>query len=100
MPRTMLRSWDATTLLARGETIRFVLTNSGTVVHEYQIGPADKVAADAVDGVVVVEMDKLEAGGTHVVDYTFDGAGPYAFACHEPGHYEAGMKDTIELLGS
>ncbi len=42
----------------------------------------------------------LEAGGTHVVGYTFDGAGPYAFACHEPGHYEAGMKGTIELLGS
>ena len=82
-----------------GETIRFVLTNSGKAVHEFQVGPADKVAADEVDGVVVVEADALDAGSTHVVDYTFDGSGPYAYACHEPGHYEAGMKGTIDLIG-
>jgi len=83
--------------VARGETIRFVLTNSGTAVHEFQVGPADKVAADQVDGVVVLEADELDAGSTHVVDYTFDGDGPYAYACHEPGHYEAGMKGVINL---
>lgn len=85
--------------VATGETIRFVLTNSGKAVHEFQVGPADKVAADEVDGVVVVEADALDAGSTHVVDYTFDGSGPYAYACHEPGHYEAGMKGTIDLIG-
>ena len=58
------------------------------------------MAADEHDGVVVVEQDNLDAGSTHAVDYTFDGVGPYAFACHEPGHYEAGMKGTIELQGS
>ena len=83
--------------VAKGETIRFVLTNSGSVVHEFQVGPADKVAADEVDGVIVVEKDELDAGSTHAVDYTFDGTGPYAFACHEPGHYEAGMKGVIVL---
>ena len=83
--------------VAKGETIRFVLTNSGTVVHEFQVGPADKVAADEVDGTIVVEKDELDAGSTHAVDYTFDGAGPYAYACHEPGHYEAGMKGVIAL---
>lgn len=86
--------------VAKGETIRFVLTNSGTVVHEFQVGPADKVAADEVDGVVVLEKDELQAGSTHAVDYTFDGAGPYGYACHEPGHYEAGMKGAIELTGN
>jgi uncharacterized cupredoxin-like copper-binding protein len=83
--------------VAKGETIRFVLTNSGTAVHEFQVGPADKVAADEVDGVIVVEKDELDAGSTHAVDYTFDGSGPYAYACHEPGHYEAGMKGVIAL---
>lgn len=83
--------------VAKGETIRFVLTNSGEAVHEFQVGPADKVAADEVDGVVVLEQDKLDAGSTHAVDYTFDGAGPYAYACHEPGHYENGMKGVIVL---
>ena len=84
----------------KGETIRFVLTNSGTVVHEFQVGVADKVAADDVDGVTNIEKDKLDQGSTHAVDYTFDGPGPYAFACHEPGHYEAGMHGTIVLAGS
>lgn len=85
--------------IAKGETIRFVLTNSGTVVHEFQVGPADKVAADEVDGTIVVEKDQLDAGSTHALDYTFDGPGPYGFACHEPGHYEAGMKGTVVIGG-
>jgi uncharacterized cupredoxin-like copper-binding protein len=80
---------------SKGETIRFVLTNSGTAVHEFQVGPADMVAADNVDGVLNVEKDELDEGSTHAVDYTFDGTGPYAYACHEPGHYEAGMKGEI-----
>src|SRR5260221_3740281 len=88
---------EATLTVVKGETIRFVFTNSGSVVHEFQVGPADKVAADAVDGTIVVEQDELDAGSTHAADYTFDCAGPYA--CHEPGHYEAGMKGSV-IIGS
>ena len=83
--------------VAKDESIRFVLTNSGKVVHEFQVGSADKVAADEVDGVAVVEKDELDEGSTHAVNYTFTGPGPFAFACHEPGHYEAGMTGTIEV---
>jgi uncharacterized cupredoxin-like copper-binding protein len=84
----------------RGETIRFVLTNSGKVVHEFQVGVADKVAADEVDNVTNIEKDELDEGSTHAVEFTFDGPGPYAFACHEPGHYEAGMHGEIVITGS
>jgi uncharacterized cupredoxin-like copper-binding protein len=83
--------------VAKGESVRFVLTNSGTVVHEFQVGPADKVAADDVDGVIVVEKDELDAGSTRAVDYTFVSTGAFAFACHEPGHYEAGMKGVVDI---
>jgi len=92
-----LKFMPTSVTVAKGETIRFVLTNSGTVVHEFQVGPADKVAADEVDGVVVLEKDELDGGSTRALDYTFDGAGPYGYACHEPGHWEAGMKGSIEL---
>jgi uncharacterized cupredoxin-like copper-binding protein len=85
--------------VAPGETVKFVLTNSGTVVHEFQVGPADKVAADEVDGKVVVEKDELDEGSTNAIVYTFDTTAAYAFACHEPGHYEAGMKGTVTLRG-
>jgi uncharacterized cupredoxin-like copper-binding protein len=85
--------------VAPGETVRFVLTNSGKAVHEFQIGPAEKVAADEVDGVTVIEKDELDEGSTRAVDYTFTASGPFAFACHEPAHYEAGMKGTIQISG-
>jgi uncharacterized cupredoxin-like copper-binding protein len=81
-----------------GETILFVLPNVGTAqTHEFQIGPADRVALDQVDGQIVVEADKIEPLHIDYLTYTFGGVGPYAFACHEPGHYEAGMKGVIDL---
>ncbi len=81
-----------------GETILFVLPNVGTTVtHEFQVGPADRVSLDQVDGQIVVEADKIEPGHIEYLTYTFGSVGPYAFACHEPGHYEAGMKGIIDL---
>ena len=81
-----------------GETILFVLPNVGsTLTHEFQVGPADRVALDQADGQIVVEADKIEPLHVDYLTYTFGGVGPYAFACHEPGHYEAGMKGIIDL---
>jgi uncharacterized cupredoxin-like copper-binding protein len=81
-----------------GETILFVLANVGSAItHEFQLGPADRVALDQVDGQIVVEVDKVEPLHVDYVTYTFGSVGPYAFACHEPGHYEAGMKGVIDL---
>lgn len=86
--------------VTKGETITFLLTNSGKVTHEFQVGLASGVAVDQVDGVTVIEADELDGGSTHAVTYTFDGVGPYAFACHEPGHFEHGMKGSIDLVGT
>jgi len=81
-----------------GETILFVLPNVGSsVTHEFQVGPADRVALDQVDGQIVKEADKIEPLHVDFMTYTFGAVGPYAFACHEPGHYEAGMKGIIDL---
>jgi uncharacterized cupredoxin-like copper-binding protein len=81
-----------------GETILFVLANVGTTAtHEFQVGPADRVALDQVDGQIVVEVDKIAPLHIDFTTYTFGGGGPYAFACHEPGHYEAGMKGIIDI---
>ena len=81
-----------------GETVRFVITNSGQTTHEFAVGQADKVLADQIDGVTVLEADEIDAGMTKTLDFTFDGTGPYAFACHEPGHFEAGMKGSVVLV--
>lgn len=85
----------ATIEVAKGETVTFLISNLGTATHEFAIGPADRVDADKIDGTIVKEADEI--GGKHLktVTYTFNGAGPYGFACHEPGHFEAGMKGSI-----
>jgi uncharacterized cupredoxin-like copper-binding protein len=36
---------------------------------------------------------------TKSLTYTFSGSGPFAFACHAPGHYGAGMQGAIVIVG-
>lgn len=81
--------------VARGETVTFLLSNVGKVVHEFALGPVDKVDADQIDGTIVKEADEIEGHHVKTLTYTFDGPGPYGFACHQTGHFEAGMKGTI-----
>jgi uncharacterized cupredoxin-like copper-binding protein len=80
------------------ETILFVLPNVGSnQTHEFQVGPADRVALDQVDGQIVEEADQIEPFHVSYLLYTFGSVGPYSFACHEPAHYESGMKGIIDL---
>ncbi|MFN8620261.1 MAG: plastocyanin/azurin family copper-binding protein [Chloroflexota bacterium] len=81
----------------QGETIQFIVVNNGSAKHEFQVGDADMVANDKVDGAKVVEIDGIDPAHVASITYTFDGTGPYAFACHEPGHYEAGMKGSVNV---
>lgn len=82
--------------VARGETVTFEVTVMGPSAHEFMVGPADAVAADAPG---TPEIDAIGMMQTRSLTYTFDGPGPYAFACHAPGHYEAGMRGTITVVG-
>jgi uncharacterized cupredoxin-like copper-binding protein len=82
--------------VARGETVTFEVTSIGGLVHEFMVGPADAVAADQDGTLEVADIGMMQ---TKSVTYTFDGPGPYAFACHAPGHYEAGMRGRITIVG-
>lgn len=79
----------------QGETITFEVTTMGPIVHEFMVGPAADVAADKPGTPEIADLGMMQAGS---VMYTFDGPGPYAFACHAPGHYEAGMTGTITVV--
>jgi uncharacterized cupredoxin-like copper-binding protein len=86
-----------------GETVRFVLSNSGALVHEFYIG--DEAAQDAHEdemrqGAMVHDDPagiSVEPGETGELDFTFDDAGELLFGCHEEGHYAAGMVGTITV---
>lgn len=85
----------AAIVVARGETITFEVTAMGGLVHEFMVGPADAVDANAPGTPEAADIGMMQ---TKSVTYTFDGSGPYAFACHGTGHFEAGMRGTITVV--
>jgi uncharacterized cupredoxin-like copper-binding protein len=82
---------DVVTIQA-GETITFEVTSMGPVAHEFMVGPAPDVAADKAGTPEIAGLGMMRTGS---LTYTFTGPGPFSFACHAPGHFEAGMSGTI-----
>lgn len=68
----------------------------GPLVHEFMVGAADDVAADQEGTPEIADLGMMQ---TESLSYTFDNSGPYAYACHVAGHYEAGMHGTINVVG-
>jgi uncharacterized cupredoxin-like copper-binding protein len=90
-----LRFTPDTVRVQAGETIRFEVTVMGPVTHEFMVGPAADVAADTAGTPEIGDLSMMQTGS---LTYTFSGPGPFAFACHAPGHYEAGMRGTITVV--
>jgi Cu+-exporting ATPase len=95
--------------VTKGETVAFVVTNSGNLPHEFVIGD-EEVQAEHEDEMVAgeEEMDEMgakpyavevPAGETVTLVYTFDEEGTLIAGCHVPGHYGAGMKAMIVVEG-
>ncbi len=82
--------------MARGETVTFEVMTIGPLVHEFMVGPADAVATKQEGTPEIADLGMMR---TNSLTYIFDGSGPYAFACHATGHYEAGMRGTINVVG-
>ena len=89
----------------RGETVKFVVNNDGKLTHEFVIGDAALQAAhekemqamagkpmqDDVNSITVLP------GQTKDLVWTFTRIGVTEFACHEPGHFTAGMVGKITV---
>ena len=80
----------------------FVVTNKGATEHELMIAPpmTPGMTMEQIDDTQLFEASDLEVGQTKTVDYTFQASalkGKWEFACHEPGHYEAGMKLPVTV---
>lgn len=86
--------------VAVGETVTFEVSNSGEIVHEFVIGDeavqdeheqemeeqeGDMMMTDEPNGVAV------ESGDTKPLTFRFTEAAELEYACHQPGHYDAGM---------
>jgi uncharacterized cupredoxin-like copper-binding protein len=98
-----LRFEPDTITVEPGETVRFVVTNTGESVHEFLIGDEAAQADFEEEMAGGEEMDhdatsgvSVEPGQTETFDYTFGDTDILA-GCHEPGHYDGGMVATIEV---
>ena len=92
--------------VSKGETIEFVVSNPGTVGHEFVIG--DEAFQATHEGEMAgMEGDMLPAdeayaislapGETQSIAWTFSGDGVVKYGCHVPGHYDAGMVGTVTV---
>jgi uncharacterized cupredoxin-like copper-binding protein len=96
--------YDKSKLTVRaGETVRFIVTNAGKIRHEFVIGDAAEQHEHAKEMQSMHGMEmpdeangvSLAPGETKALVWQFDGAGTVQVACHEPGHYEAGMVSRV-----
>lgn len=90
-----------------GVPYRFVVSNKGTMPHDFSITPpvtGDMAGMTAEqmhqNALAVINAQDMPPGATKTVDVTF--SKPYSsseieFACHTPGHYEAGMKTPFTV---
>jgi len=88
----------------RGETIRFVVNNSGKLKHEMVLGSIKELKQHAALMLKFPEMEhadpnqlSVDPGKIGELIWQFTRAGRFDFACLQPGHFEAGMRGTIAV---
>ncbi len=88
----------------QGDTIKFVVTNQGKIMHEMVIGTMKELRkhAEVMKKHPGMEHDEpyvahVSPGKTETIAWQFTKAGEFHYACLIPGHVEAGMIDRISV---
>ncbi|MDT7523873.1 cupredoxin family protein [Rhodoferax sp. TBRC 17198] len=99
-----MRFTPSTVTVRKGETVRFVVKNSGQLKHEFNLGTEKdlKEHYEMMKKFPEMEHDEpniasVAPGKTGEVIWQFTQAGTVNFACLHPGHYEAGMKGAVKV---
>lgn len=99
-----MRFVPASISVKKGETIRFVVKNSGQVKHEMVLGTMKELKEHAELMRKNPEMEHadpnqatVDPGKTGELVWRFTKAGTFDFACLQPGHFEAGMKGKVAV---
>lgn len=99
-----MRFTPATIRAKQGETIRFVVKNTGKLGHEFVLGSAQ----DLKDHYEVMKkhpemehaddnMLTVKPGQSGELIWQFTEAGTVGFACLHVGHFDAGMKGVVNV---
>lgn len=100
-----MRFKPASVRVRAGETVKFVVTNRGKLRHEFVIGDATEQREHAREMKAMPGMTmhddangvSLAPGQTKTIAWRFARPGTVLLACHEPGHYEAGMVARVTV---
>lgn len=99
-----MRFTPANFTVKQGETLRFVVKNSGKLKHEFVLGTKKDLQAHYEAMKKFPEMEHVEdnmlsvaPGQTGELIWKFTRSGSVQVACLRPGHYEAGMKGEIQV---
>ncbi len=97
-----MRFTPADLTIKRGQTVRFVVHNSGQMLHEMVLGTAEALKEHAALMKKFPDMEHADPNMAHVkpgargeIVWQFTKAGRFQFACLQPGHFEAGMVGTV-----
>ena len=99
-----MRFTPATITVTQGETIRFVVRNTGNIPHEMVLGTEKELKEHYEAMKKHPEMEHaddnmltVQPGKSGEIVWQFTRAGTVSFACLLPGHYEAGMKGAVKV---
>jgi uncharacterized cupredoxin-like copper-binding protein len=88
----------------QGETVKIVLKNSGTMLHEFVMGSKQELDEHAAMMVRFPNMEHdepymahVKPGESGVIVWTFNRPGDLDFACLMAGHYQSGMVGKIKV---
>jgi uncharacterized cupredoxin-like copper-binding protein len=88
--------------IKRGEQVKFVLKNHGSVDHEFMLDSLQNNAKHKVAMQQNPDMEhddpngkRLSPQGANEIVWRFTKPGTFEFACLIPGHYESGMHGTV-----
>lgn len=100
-------------VVRQGQTVRFVITNYGTLTHEFVIGDAAEQQRHEremrmMDHMGGMKMNRardpngvvVRPGETKTLIWTFGKPGSVEYACHEGQHFAAGMVGKIRVAGA
>lgn len=99
-----MRFTPAELTIKEGETIRFLVKNSGKVMHEMVLGTMDELKkhAELMRKHPGMEHDEpymahVAPGKTETITWQFTKAGEFHYGCLIPGHFEAGMIGKVRV---
>jgi uncharacterized cupredoxin-like copper-binding protein len=99
-----MRFTPANLSIKQGETVKFVVKNSGKVMHEMVIGTIKELKehAEMMKKHPTMEHDEpymahVAPGKTETMVWQFTKTGEFNFGCLVPGHFEAGMVGKLSV---